>query len=112
MFRRLPVVARAALPRSAARTTPVARALSNTSAPNVILNLDARKTAQEIRSRGITSAALGGREGGMDRDTIIRLLYSLGSRHEVERYLRIFTQSSKSTGKEGVLPEAKFAVLK
>lgn len=48
----------------------------------------------------------------MDRDTIIRLLYSLGSRHEVERYLRIFTQSSKSTGKEGVLPEAKFAVLK
>ena len=45
------------------------------------------------------------------QDTIIRLLYSLGSRHEVERYLRIFTQSSKSTS-GAVLPEAKFAVLK
>lgn len=39
------------------------------------------------------------------------MLYSLGSRHEVERYLRIFTQSSKAGG-GGVLPEAKFAVLK
>ena len=45
------------------------------------------------------------------QETIIRLLYSLGSRQEVERYLRIFTSSSKgATG--GVLPEAKFAVLK
>jgi N-acetyl-gamma-glutamyl-phosphate reductase/acetylglutamate kinase len=112
MFRRLPSVARVAVPRPVVRSTPVARSLSSTPASNVVLNLDARKTAQEIRSRGITSSALGGREGGMDRDTIIRLLYSLGSRHEVERYLRIFSQSSKSTGKEGVLPEAKFAVLK
>lgn len=48
------------------------------------------------------------------QDTIIRLLYSLGSRHEVERYLRIFTSSSTAAaGKSGgVLPEAKFAVLK
>jgi N-acetyl-gamma-glutamyl-phosphate reductase/acetylglutamate kinase len=45
------------------------------------------------------------------QDTIIRLLYSLGSRHEVERYLRIFTSSSKASS-GGVLPEAKFAVLK
>ena len=45
------------------------------------------------------------------QDTIIRLLYSLGSRHEVERYLRIFTSSSKAAN-GGVLPEAKFAVLK
>lgn len=45
------------------------------------------------------------------QDTIVRLLYSLGSRHEVERYLRIFTSSSK-TASGGVLPEAKFAVLK
>lgn len=113
MFRRLPSVARASLPRPAVRPITQARTLSSSSAPNVVLNLDARKTAQEIRSRGITSSALsGGREGGMDRDTIIRLLYSLGSRHEVERYLRIFSQSSRSTGKEGVLPEAKFAVLK
>jgi hypothetical protein len=46
-----------------------------------------------------------------EQDTIIRLLYSLGSRHEVERYLRIFTSSSKASS-GGVLPEAKFAVLK
>ena len=45
------------------------------------------------------------------QDTIIRLLYSLGSRQEVERYLRIFTQSSKASA-GGVLSEAKFAVLK
>jgi len=49
----------------------------------------------------------------MDRETIIRLLHSLGTRNEVERYLRIFTNSSVgAAGKQGVLPQAKFAVLK
>jgi N-acetyl-gamma-glutamyl-phosphate reductase/acetylglutamate kinase len=50
----------------------------------------------------------------MTQDTIIRLLYSLGSRHEVERYLRIFSSSSSAAAgtQGGVLPEAKFAVLK
>ncbi|WVN87932.1 N-acetyl-gamma-glutamyl-phosphate reductase [Cryptococcus depauperatus CBS 7841] len=78
---------------------------------NVLFELDVQKVGNEIKKRGLTNALSAQRDGGMDRDTIIRLLYSLGSRHEVERYLRIFTQSSKvSPG--GVLPEAKFAVLK
>ncbi|ODN74456.1 N-acetyl-gamma-glutamyl-phosphate reductase [Cryptococcus amylolentus CBS 6039] len=110
---------RSALPRP---RLPAARAFTKPSAPaaastqlasssrsdsNVLFEFDAHKVGNEIRKRGLANAQ---REGGMDRDTIIRLLYSLGSRHEVERYLRIFTQSNSSAG--GVLPEAKFAVLK
>lgn len=103
-------------------------AAPSTQAPksDILLQLDARKVGAEIRRRGLSTAVSQGRDGGMDRvstssalgcpakqrqDTIIRLLYSLGSRHEVERYLRIFTNSSKAAG-NGVLPEAKFAVLK
>ncbi|CAE6422667.1 unnamed protein product [Rhizoctonia solani] len=41
-----------------------------------------------------------------DRDTITRLLYSIGTKREVERYLRIFSASSNPTA------PAKFAVLK
>ncbi|KIR40435.1 N-acetyl-gamma-glutamyl-phosphate reductase [Cryptococcus deuterogattii 99/473] len=78
---------------------------------NVLFEFDAHKVGNEIRKRGLVNLLGVQREGGMDRDTIIRLLYSLGSRHEVERYLRIFTQSSKASP-GGVLPEAKFAVLK
>ncbi|WWC64034.1 N-acetyl-gamma-glutamyl-phosphate reductase [Kwoniella dejecticola CBS 10117] len=112
------------LPRSALKLSrPAARAFTKPSAPvaassqlstkdNVLFELDVKKVGNEIRKRGLTSALGGQREGGMDRDTIIRLLYSLGSRHEVERYLRIFTQSSKDASAGGVLPEAKFAVLK
>jgi len=77
-----------------------------------MFEFDVRKVGQEMRKRGLLSSAQA-RDGGMDRDTIIRLLYSLGSRHEVERYLRIFTSSTGASGKSGgVLPEAKFAVLK
>jgi N-acetyl-gamma-glutamyl-phosphate reductase/acetylglutamate kinase len=103
-----------------------------------MFEFDVRKVGQEMRKRGLLSSAQA-RDGGMDRvspsvegndngrsarvihripttstqDTIIRLLYSLGSRHEVERYLRIFTSSTAASGKSGgVLPEAKFAVLK
>ncbi|KAI6129362.1 hypothetical protein EDD16DRAFT_1471367 [Pisolithus croceorrhizus] len=41
-----------------------------------------------------------------DRDTITRLLYSLGSKREVERHLRIFSSASNPT------QPAKFAVIK
>lgn len=41
-----------------------------------------------------------------DRDTITRLLYSIGTKREVERYLRIFSSSSDSNH------PAKFAVIK
>ncbi|KAI0056352.1 bifunctional acetylglutamate kinase/N-acetyl-gamma-glutamyl-phosphate reductase [Artomyces pyxidatus] len=41
-----------------------------------------------------------------DRDTITRLLYSLGTKREVERYLRIFSSSSNPS------QPAKFAVIK
>lgn len=119
MFRRAPTLARAVRPTA---TTSSIRALSSTTstaAPalaasnsnsnsNVAFELDVKRVGAEIRSRGFTSPA---QTGGMDRDTIIRLLYSLGNKHEVERYLRIFTQSSKVDA-GGVLPEAKFAVLK
>ena len=118
MFRRAPTLARAVRPTST--TSSSIRALSSTTstaAPalaasnsnsNVAFELDVKRVGAEIRSRGFTSPA---QTGGMDRDTIIRLLYSLGNKHEVERYLRIFTQSSKVDA-GGVLPEAKFAVLK
>lgn len=78
-----------------------------------MFEFDVKAVGQEMRKRGLLSSVQG-RDGGMDRETIIRLLYSLGSRHEVERYLRIFTSSSTAaSGKTGgVLPEAKFAVLK
>ncbi|KAL6303715.1 bifunctional acetylglutamate kinase/N-acetyl-gamma-glutamyl-phosphate reductase [Sparassis latifolia] len=41
-----------------------------------------------------------------DRDTITRLLYSIGTKREVERYLRIFSSSSDASH------PAKFAVIK
>ncbi|TDL20366.1 bifunctional acetylglutamate kinase/N-acetyl-gamma-glutamyl-phosphate reductase [Rickenella mellea] len=41
-----------------------------------------------------------------DRDTITRLLYSIGTKREVERYLRIFSSSSHPS------QPAKFAVIK
>ncbi|EIN04731.1 acetylglutamate kinase ARG6 [Punctularia strigosozonata HHB-11173 SS5] len=41
-----------------------------------------------------------------DRDTITRLLYSIGTKKEVERYLRIFSSSSHPSN------PAKFAVIK
>ncbi|CCM01257.1 uncharacterized protein FIBRA_03306 [Fibroporia radiculosa] len=51
-------------------------------------------------TRGIQSVAQ------TDRDTITRLLYSIGTKREVERYLRIFSSSSD------VSQPAKFAVIK
>ncbi|WVQ81246.1 N-acetyl-gamma-glutamyl-phosphate reductase [Cryptococcus sp. DSM 104549] len=104
-------LSRTAATRAFSKPSAPANASAQLSSSNVLFELDVKKVGNEIRKRGLTSSLGGQREGGMDRDTIIRLLYSLGSRHEVERYLRIFTQSSKASP-GGVLPEAKFAVLK
>ncbi|KAF9232189.1 bifunctional acetylglutamate kinase/N-acetyl-gamma-glutamyl-phosphate reductase [Melanogaster broomeanus] len=53
------------------------------------------------RSKGI------GKAGSLEfLDTITRLLYSLGTKHEVERHLRIFSSSSHPS------QPAKFAVIK
>ncbi|KAI0338317.1 bifunctional acetylglutamate kinase/N-acetyl-gamma-glutamyl-phosphate reductase [Trametopsis cervina] len=58
------------------------------------------KRFQPALSRSIQSIAQ------TDRDTITRLLYSIGTKREVERYLRIFSSSSDSSN------PAKFAVIK
>ncbi|KAF7984153.1 hypothetical protein HWV62_16812 [Athelia sp. TMB] len=58
------------------------------------------RSRDSISSRGIQSVAQ------TDRDTITRLLYSLGSKREVERHLRIFSASSHPS------QPAKFAVIK
>ncbi|KAL1747193.1 hypothetical protein HDZ31DRAFT_32467 [Schizophyllum fasciatum] len=59
-----------------------------------------RAVKRPILARGIQSVAQ------TDRDTITRLLYSLGSKREVERYLRIFSSASEPS------QPAKFAVIK
>ncbi|ORX39130.1 hypothetical protein BD324DRAFT_576956 [Kockovaella imperatae] len=89
-------------------STPLSSS-SSLSRSDIVFEADASKVAKEVRKRGMATEISSA--GSMDRDTIIRLLYSLGSRQEVERYLRIFTSSSKGAS-GGVLPEAKFAVLK
>ncbi|KAH9942704.1 bifunctional acetylglutamate kinase/N-acetyl-gamma-glutamyl-phosphate reductase [Amylocystis lapponica] len=53
-----------------------------------------------VVTRGVQSVAQ------TDRDTITRLLYSIGTKREVERYLRIFSSSSDAS------QPAKFAVIK
>lgn len=98
--RQLSTLASAGVPKQLQRPSP---------SSNIALNLSVSSVGTEMRKRGISGA----REvAQMDRETIIRLLHSLGTRNEVERYLRIFTNSSSSGGNQGVLPQAKFAVLK
>ncbi|OBZ77549.1 Protein ARG5,6, mitochondrial [Grifola frondosa] len=58
------------------------------------------RRARDYVVRGIQSGAQ------TDRDTITRLLYSIGTKREVERYLRIFSSSSDAS------QPAKFAVIK
>ncbi|KAH8827597.1 acetylglutamate kinase ARG6 [Flagelloscypha sp. PMI_526] len=67
-----------------------------------VLLASSRRTglATAVKVRSITSVAQ------TDRDTITRLLYSLGSKREVERHLRIFSSASDPTH------PAKFAVIK
>jgi N-acetyl-gamma-glutamyl-phosphate reductase/acetylglutamate kinase len=116
---RLPAVSKTVVHRTlrtAAATSEVAARKDSTST-SPLFSFDVRQLATELRSRKLTTSSQGAAQvaGGMDRDTIIRLLYSLGSRHEVERYLRIFTNTAGVAGDAkhgGVLPEAKFAVLK
>jgi len=62
--------------------------------------VQAVRRRENISSRGIQTVAQ------TDRDTITRLLYSLGTKREVERHLRIFSSSSHPS------QPAKFAVIK
>ncbi|KIM86596.1 hypothetical protein PILCRDRAFT_96052 [Piloderma croceum F 1598] len=55
---------------------------------------------ENVSTRGVQTVAQ------TDRDTITRLLYSLGTKREVERHLRIFSSSSHPS------QPAKFAVIK
>jgi hypothetical protein len=73
MFRRLPALKRAAtaLPKQSTRafTKPSASTAASSqlaSSSNVILELDTKQVGNEIRKRGL-SAAVQGRDGGMDR---------------------------------------------
>lgn len=62
--------------------------------------LSAVRRRDNVSVRGIQSVAQ------TDRDTITRLLYSIGTKREVERHLRIFSSSSHPS------QPAKFAVIK
>ena len=75
-----------------------------------------RAVKRPVLTRGIQSVAQTDRVRGafpskvqtltVVQDTITRLLYSLGSKREVERYLRIFSSASEPS------QPAKFAVIK
>ncbi|KAF9220344.1 acetylglutamate kinase ARG6 [Gyrodon lividus] len=66
-----------------------------------------RQTAlTAVRRRGNISVRSIQSVAQTDRDTITRLLYSLGTKREVERHLRIFSSSSHPS------QPAKFAVIK
>ncbi|KAF8320276.1 acetylglutamate kinase ARG6 [Clavulina sp. PMI_390] len=73
------------------RALPAAAQVARTTAPN----------AAAVAVRRLQTSAT-----QTDRDTITRLLYSIGSKKEVERYLRIFSSSSHPSN------PAKFAVIK
>ncbi|KZT06612.1 bifunctional acetylglutamate kinase/N-acetyl-gamma-glutamyl-phosphate reductase [Laetiporus sulphureus 93-53] len=81
-------------------------ALRGAGAQRAVLVAGRRHALQAVRraipasARGIQSVAQ------TDRDTITRLLYSIGTKREVERYLRIFSSSSDASN------PAKFAVIK
>ncbi|CAE6431713.1 unnamed protein product [Rhizoctonia solani] len=73
-----------------------ARRLATRYAPNAIR----LRSVRQVPARYLQSTSMA------DRDTITRLLYSIGTKREVERYLRIFSASSNPAA------PAKFAVLK
>ncbi|KAI0644140.1 acetylglutamate kinase ARG6 [Trametes meyenii] len=58
------------------------------------------------RSNVAAARSLSSASAQSDRDTITRLLYSIGTKREVERYLRIFSSSADASH------PAKFAVIK
>ncbi|KAF8965422.1 hypothetical protein BDZ97DRAFT_1904049 [Flammula alnicola] len=65
-------------------------------------------TAARLSVRGVRRAVVvaGQRQAAVQADTITRLLYSIGTKREVERYLRIFSSASHPS------EPAKFAVIK
>ncbi|PFH49595.1 hypothetical protein AMATHDRAFT_62796 [Amanita thiersii Skay4041] len=84
------------------RTVCARRATAAVAAQNGIRAAAAR----EVRSSSVLSRRYIQTVAQTDRDTITRLLYSLGSKREVERHLRIFSSSSHPS------EPAKFAVIK
>jgi len=84
--------------RLGARVTNRSLTASSASAVQVV-----RRTRQPAPVRYLQSLAS---DRQTDRDTITRLLYSIGTKREVERYLRIFSSSSDAS------QPAKFAVIK
>ncbi|CAE7142973.1 unnamed protein product [Rhizoctonia solani] len=77
-----------------------ARRLSVTARCVAARRVAASRAAIPIRSLNQSATSVA------DRDTITRLLYSIGTKREVERYLRIFSASSHPSH------PAKFAVIK
>lgn len=100
---------RRALTSLASATVP--KRLQASPSAEIALSLSAAQVGPALRQRGLSSVS---DVAKMDRETILRLLHSLGTRNEVERYLRIFTSSTGGAAgtTSGVLPQAKFAVLK
>ncbi|KAF4610119.1 hypothetical protein D9613_010482 [Agrocybe pediades] len=83
--------------------TTAARLASKGARRAVVVAGQRQAAVQVVRrtcARGIQSVAQ------TDRDTITRLLYSIGTKREVERHLRIFSSSSHPS------QPAKFAVIK
>lgn len=65
-----------------------------------------RTLAQHLRGNAYRFGRAIHSSAQTDRDTITRLLYSIGTKREVERYLKIFSSSSDTS------QPAKFAVIK
>lgn len=72
-------------------TTSAARVATASSGAPSKLDLTTARATPAVRSYSSAAA----RENAYDRETITRLLYSLASRKEVERYLRIFSAADK-----------------
>lgn len=88
--------------RAAARLAPRARWLSTSSAARIasVSSSSAKSVATSASTEPATESkrlysSAAARENAYDRETITRLLYSLASRKEVERYLRIFSSADK-----------------
>ncbi|CDR99378.1 probable ARG6-n-acetyl-gamma-glutamyl-phosphate reductase [Sporisorium scitamineum] len=74
-------------------TASAARVATASAASSTQLESTKARAAAPVVNRSYSSAAA--RENAYDRETITRLLYSLASRKEVERYLRIFSAADK-----------------
>ena len=74
-------------------TASAARVATASSAASTQVECSKPRAAATPAVRSYSSAAA--RENAYDRETITRLLYSLASRKEVERYLRIFSAADK-----------------